>query len=346
MMSTQTFKTMPVTSIAGNNHLIDARDEIEGHLKKYARHSLAILLKNPGARMFVNDMGNAIGITQSGRHVIAIGGLMGPEAGRADLLAEFQCWCSASKLRPMFAHFPMEDVSVLNAGGFRVNQIGASYSIDLRDYKMQGGKFSQLRNKINKAHARGVSIEEICSNEEFMQIRPNLEAINAEWLNKKKAKQIKIFVTDFNAVSINPDTTRLLIAKHDGQIIAYVIYTKTHGKDAGWFHNLSRHRKSIPDGTMQAINKNFIDSLATVGGYLHLGFTPLVEMDADIGEGSKAFTTIARYLSSKGGVVYPARSQRQYKNSWRPNQVSPEYLAYKGNPLRAIFSLLLASNSI
>ena len=100
---------------------------------------------------------------------------------------------------------------------------------------------------------------------------------------------------------------------------------------------------------MQLINQTALDAFTQEGcSYLHFGFTPLVEMDRDVAfTGSPAFAKIARWMAHKGGVVYPAASQRQYKMSWRPQLITTEYIGFpKGKALKALWSVLRSTNSI
>lgn len=262
------------------------------------------------------------------------------------LFIKYLDWCKQNNYKPLFLHFPDSDIELFNEFGFKVNQIGACYGIDMNQYSMAGKKFQQLRYKINKAKSKNIIVEEIHSQKEFHETKPKLIEINDSWLKKKKAKPIHIMVTDFDSIRLDVSSNRLFVARFDGEIISYILYSKTFGDDSGWFHNLSRHKKGAPDGSMQLITKTFMEDMAGKTAYLHFGFTPLVEMGQEKAIGSNGFKRIAEYLSAKGGVVYPARSQRQYKMSWRPTYISPEYFAYNCGALSALLSLLFATNSI
>ncbi len=316
------------------------------HWQGQARHHLSILLDNPGTEFFTLQGKGCVGYSRYKNTVVCLGGLMAAPPHRHDLLQEFLRWCAAERLQPLFLHFPETDIPLLNTAGCKVNQVGACYSINLQDYTMAGKRFQQLRYKINKAKKRGIHVEEISSQSDFLNIKPTLKAINQSWQKGKKAKPIRIMVTDFDSINLSANKHRLMVAYHNNELISYILYSRIIGPEPGWFHNLSRHKMGSIDGSMQIINKTFLDSLEPSEQYLHFGFTPLVEMGQELGNGSGGFTKIANLLSRHGGVVYPARSQRQYKCSWRPSLIRPEYFAYRCGPLSALFKLLVATNSI
>ena len=322
-----------------------AREGVRRLLRDASRHYLSLLLDNPGIAFFESGAG-VVGYARYRSSLLVLGGLMAPEPERPGLLAAFIAWCDRERLNPMFVHTPEADLPLLRAAGFEINQIGACYGIHLPEYSMAGKRFQQLRNKINRARKKGLVVEEITRQQDFEALLPVLRAINHSWLHGKKAKHIRFMVTDFDYVELGPDANRLLVARHDGEVIGYILYSRTWGDDSGWFHNLSRHRVGSVDGSMQLINHTFLESLDSDIDYLHFGFTPLVEMTGDAPDGSKAFAAVASFLAQRGGVVYPARSQRQYKMSWRPTYIRPEYFAYRGSSLKALLGLLFATNSV
>lgn len=329
--------------------IVEDEQYVAKYVKQYARHHLSVLLLNPGVKLFsLAGTNSSIGFSQHKKCIISLGGLMGDEQHRERLIIEFLEWCKDKKYKPMFLHFQRSDAVLFNRHGCKTNQVGACYSIDLNKYSMAGKKFQQLRYKMNKAEKRGVQVREILDNNEFETLKPILLDINQSWQAKKKAKPIRIMVTNFDSISLSEGDHRLFIATYEEDVISYILYSRTYGNDSGWFHNLSRYRKDAPDGSMQLINKFFLQSFDNEEDkkYLHFGFTPLVDMGNEVGGGSTGFTKIAEFLSKKGGVVYPARSQRQYKMSWRPTHIEPEYFSYSSGALPAIINLLMATNSI
>ena len=325
-------------------HLLNTAEDKLRFLRLYSLHHLSCLLLNPAAIIFQTEPNCGVGYTIHKRVVIVIGGIMAPTELIEKTGGIFLAWCTRKKLTPLFVHLSQNDRNFLIRRGFRINQIGASYSLSFNKFTATGKKYRQVRRKLNNALRSGVTAAEITTQSEFHNIRDQLVAINKNWLKGKKAKKIRILVSEFDNLSFPSDEHKLFIARHGGKITSYIVFSRTYGKEAGWFHNLSRRNTGCVDGTMQLMVTKFLETLENET--LHFGFTPLVEMNSNTINGSHSFSKIARFLSNRGGVVYPARAQRQYKVSWNPNQVKLEYFSYKGLVLPRVLNLLVLTNSL
>ena len=322
---------------------ISGRTAIRRFLETGAQHHLSCLLLNPGAEIFTVNETEGVGFVRHGSRAICIGGVMAAPDNVAHIGGRFLDWSAKAGLKPFFLHFPEAQKSFLEGAGFQVNQLGASYTLKFENFTPTGKAFQQVRRKRNNAERAGVTIEEIETKGAFDTVLPDLVRINRSWQLEKNAKPLRYLVADFDALSIPDTENRLFVARHDGVVISYLVFTRTYGADAGWFHNLSRRIAGCVDGTMQLITLNFLSSEGT--GRMHFGFTPLVEMQASAG-GSRVFSWIAYELARRGGVVYPAAAQRQYKRSWNPGTIMNEFFAYREGPLPAVASLLRATRSI
>lgn len=338
-----------------------ARQTFEQALATADAHPLAVLLLNPGVRFFRPDSGDGvIGYIVHGRAHVCIGGLIAAVEYKQALLRAWLDWVERAAGFPIFVHVTRHDVDVLHAAGLQINQIGASFTIDMSTYDMQGRPFQQLRNKISKARKAGVRVSEVESEDDYLRLRPRLREIDALWLKSKAAKVLRHLVTDPDCIQVPSPRRRLFVAEQDQRVLAYVVYTRVEGERRGWFHDLSRKIPDAQNGIMQAINATALDRFKSAYTsaendsdyrYLHFGFTPLTEMYDRTHRlaalGSTGFAAIARFLAERGGVVYPARSQRQYKMSWRPQIIEPELIAFpKGKALASLWALLRATDSL
>ncbi len=318
-------------------------DQISGWIEQYSQHPLSILLSINGGELFVRARTGGVGFFRWGTGLLVVGGVMTDDEDHGPTLAAFLDWCEREKLTPRFVHFPPATASALADLGFMIDQLGASYSLSFQDSKLSGKGYQQVRRKLNKARRLGVTVERIRDEERYLALVPELEKINLEWLGQKGAKHIELLVCEFERVK--PDANTLIYAAwHQNELIAYIVFSRTSGENPGWFHNLSRRRAECVDGTMQLIVHSLMQEIDS--GVIHFGFTPLVDLTESTYPHSVVAKLIAKRLASLGGVVYPARSQRQYKVSWCPSEVIPEYLAYRGNTLGAMLWFLRATNSL
>ncbi|UYZ84930.1 DUF2156 domain-containing protein [Entomomonas sp. E2T0] len=340
----KTFSTLLTNNAQEVNQFPSLKTALE-----HSTNSLSCLLLNKEVNWFTNDYG-AIGFFKYKNMNMCIGGILSSEENKQNLLSKFLEFNKAAKTFPIFLHFSESDFNLLKQYGFNINQLGASYSLSLENYTIEGKSFQQLRNKINKAKKKGIVVKEIFSQQKLDLLKPQLEFINTLWLKNKGGNALSKLVIDFNSIELNSGEHRLYIASIGDNVLAYIIYTRTYGKTLGWFHNLSRRIPDAPNGIMQLINQTAINQFKKENqvAYLHFGFTPLVEFEntKQIND-SFLFYKVAKWLASKGGGVYPAASQRQYKVSWRPSMIEPELVAFpKGKVLKTLWFILRATNSI
>lgn len=316
---------------------------------EHSSNSLSCLLLNKDVNWFTDAHG-AIGFFKYKNMNMCIGGILSSEENKHHLLANFLDFNKREKSFPIFLHFSDTDIHLLKKYDFNINQLGASYSLSLERYNIDGKNFQQLRNKINKAQKKGIIVKEIVSQVAFDALKPQLEFINTSWLKNKGGNALSKLVIDFNSIELISGEHRLFIASLDDNVLAYIVYTRTYGKTSGWFHNLSRKVADAPNGIMQLVNQTAINQFKEEnnGTFLHFGFTPLVEFEnTHTINDSLTFYKIAKWLASKGGGIYPAASQRQYKVSWRPSIIKPELIAFpKGKAFKTLWFILRATNSL
>lgn len=318
--------------------MIDAHTLITTH----SSHPLTLLLRSRHTQFFRHGAGG-IGFFRHARGLLAVGGALAAADQRAQLLRAFVDWCQDQGCRPYFMHIPEPDLPILAELGFRLDQLGASYSRRYESDRLDGNAFRQVRRKLNAARRSGVTVERIDNAARLNGLRPKLNEINAQWLKAKRHGHLRYLVGHFDEIRLDDDE-RLYVAWHDGHLIAYILFSRSFGPDEGWFHNLSRRRTGCVDGAMQMIVSTLMQD--TGSGNLHFGFTPMVELQPNSYPGSPPLAWTIAALARRGGVVYPARAQRQYKISWAPETVTREYFAYRGNSLLASLWLLRATNSI
>ncbi|WP_252179940.1 DUF2156 domain-containing protein [Endozoicomonas sp. 4G] len=326
-------------------------------ISSYGKHPLSPLLYNRDIRLFFPEEPEqgCLGYFVHQKIRFVIGGLLCAPERKPALL---DAWLTRVKRQgkiTVFLHADPEDYRLLAERGYYINRIGSSYSIDLRKYSLAGKRFQQLRNKVNKSRKAGVTVRLIDNRDDFFAILPEMKRINSEWLADKKTKLLKHLVTGFSGIRIPSSRYRLLVAEREGQLLGYIVYSRVLSAQSGWFHDLSRKRTDTPNGVMQAINVEAMEIIRRSeeenADWLHFGFTPLADIpDPDSVSKelqSPVFASVVGILARHGGVVYPARTQRQYKMGWRPQQIEPEYFAFpKGKAMKSLWGLLRATNSL
>ena len=288
------------------------------------------------------------------RFAVQIGGVYAPEPQRAPLVEAFLAWTRGQGRRVIAAQLLRDDASLYAQRAFSVNQFGSSYSVTLPEFSLKGTRFVKLRNKISRAFREGVRVLELGVEAPYSaELDARLAAVDGLWLRNKGAhvKHLRLLVGDRGSVAAPEAGRRIFVAERSDEVLGYISYRRTYGRNAGWMHDLSRRIPNQVPGVLEACNSVAIDRMRHEGSrLLHFGFTPFVGLNAgnEIAHAYGGATGwVLRKLARHGRLVYPAQSQLEYKLKWHPDRVEPEFIAFEdGLSLRGLWSLLRATNAI
>lgn len=305
-------------------------------LQKYSSHPSSFLALNKETHCFtLPEIEGLIAYRFAGKHyVVMVSGIHCALHNKATLLAGFLCWANSHHYRVMAVQFHKEDALLLKMHGFKINQLGASYCLSLTHYKMAGTPFMKLRNKISRARRAGIVVKELGRDLDYSaNLQNHVDNINRSWIKQKKTKELQFLISDAPLLDkIDASRQRIFLAFLNDQPLAYILYVRTFGSFQGWMHELTRKFTDTPPGIMELINVTALQQFSAEGEtYLNFGFTPLTSLDAqyEITDAkSKIMNRIFRFLYHHGDVIYPAKSQYDYKEKWQPDIVLPEYIAF------------------
>ncbi|MEV6086273.1 bifunctional lysylphosphatidylglycerol flippase/synthetase MprF [Streptomyces parvulus] len=316
-------------------------------LETLAAHSdnpSSFLALNSGNTYFHDDrFEGTCAYRNSGRYALQFGGPFTAPEHRARLLDAF---AAHTGRRLVAVQLQRADAELYAAHGFTVNQLGASYAVDLARFTLRGSRFVRLRNKISRARRAGLEVAEVTDDDD----RAELDRIDQCWLREKgrHVKELRFLVGQ--RTGDLQRHRRLFVGRIDGEAVGYINYSPVYGSRPGMLHDLSRRRPGAPPGVMEALNATVMERLTADGaGWLHFGFTPFTGLDPEheLPGASRVFTRFARLLAEHGDAVYPAASQLEYKQKWAPHAVLPEYIAFRGRPRPgAVWQLLRATNAV
>lgn len=316
-------------------------------LERHADNPSAFLALNKGNSYFHTDRHDGVIVyRRSGRYLVQFGGPFAAPEDSDSLLSEFAEFARSRRRKIVGIQLQEADARQYASAGFTVNQIGASYAIDLSKFTLRGGKFMQLRNKISRARRAGLEVKEV----QQRDWAEPMQELDASWLRSKgkHAKPLEFLVGEYGG-AMQPHR-RLFIGLLDGKLAGYISYSPVYGSRPGWLHDLSRRIPDGPPGVMEAINSTAIETFsAEEAGWLHFGFTPFtgLETERTVPEGSRPFAWLVGQLARRGAAVYPAATQLAYKEKWSPQAVIPEYIAFSGRAsLSGLLHVFKAANAL
>jgi lysylphosphatidylglycerol synthetase-like protein (DUF2156 family) len=312
-------------------------------LEKYSDNPSAFLALNTGNSHFTADgLDGVVTYREAGRRLVQFGGPVGDPA----LLQRFTDFARSRRRKVVAIQVQAHDVPVYEAAGYTVNQVGASYAVDLSRFTLRGKKFVRLRNKISRAARSGLIVKEV--NQPDWDDR--MRALDRRWLESKgkHAKELEFLVGEYGGE--HQPHRRLFIGTIDGDLAGYVSYSPAYGSKPGWLHDLSRRLPDGPPGVMEAVNSTAIETFRSEGAaWLHFGFTPFTGLSEDFDTTTRSgwFAWLVRQLAARGAAVYPAATQLAYKEKWAPHAVIPEYVAFQGRAgLYGFLQVFNAANAL
>ncbi|MFC4031603.1 bifunctional lysylphosphatidylglycerol flippase/synthetase MprF [Streptomyces polygonati] len=282
----------------------------------------------------------------AGRFLVQLGGPFAPDDSYRDLLSGFRKLAAEQDRTVVSVQLQARDAQIYAESGFTVNQVGASYAVDLDSFTLDGTRFMQLRNKISRALRNGLTVVE----EPYEKWRTSVEEIDRLWLPLKGegARPLEYLVGQCGGEM--QQHRRLFVGHVDGQMAGYILYSPVYGSRPGWMHDLSRRRPGKSPGIMEAINKAAIDVFRQEEvRWLHFGFTPFTGLDdkLELPGSSPGFTWFMHFLWEHGEGVYPAVTQLAYKEKWNQSLVLPEYVAFDGEAgINAFVHVFRAANAL
>jgi lysylphosphatidylglycerol synthetase-like protein (DUF2156 family) len=324
-------------------------DTVLESIQRYpqADNPSSFLAVNDGNSYFrLPDVPGVIVYRTTGRYLVQFGGPFAPAGARARLLAAFIEFAADQGREIVGVQLQGADTEEYRAQGFTINQMGASFAVDLSTFTLRGTAFMQLRNKISRSLRSGLVVSEV-------PIEPWYDAmkeLDAAWLTTKgaDARPLEFLVGQYGGR--HQPLRRLFVGVNDGRLIGYISYSPVYGSRPGWMHDLSRRQPDSPPGVMEAINKAAIDVFVEEKvPWLHFGFTPFTELsdERQFPGYSRAFHWFMAHLWANGEQVYPAQTQLAYKEKWAPDVVLPEYIAFQhGASIPALVHIFRACNAV
>jgi len=341
---------MSAVANGGVARILPAADGQLELFRRYGEHTSGFLAFNREMRCLTGIAadGYVAYRTVGRRQAVQLCGPVTAPEHREALTDEFLAWASRKGRRVTAVQLRREDVVTYAQRGFKVNQLGCAFSVDLEQFTLRGTRFMKLRNKIARARRAGVSIIEIPDLDGAAQ----LDEIDRRWMRGKgrTVQQLAFLVGERGGRGAAE--RRILCARKDGSPIAYVTFAPVRGTQRpGRLYDLTRRQPDAPPGTVEMLFTAGIDMVREEGHrWLHLGLTPFVGLGAEHPAPeaqSRAVAAAFGQLAKRGAALYPATSQEAFKRKWSPTLVEPEYVAFQRRPsVGALIGLMRLTGSI
>jgi lysylphosphatidylglycerol synthetase-like protein (DUF2156 family) len=176
-------------------HIAVTADRTLDAIREYtgADNPSAFLAVNEGNSHFtVPGLPGVAVYRPAGRYLVQFGGPFAPAESYAEILTAFREFARAQDRTVVGVQLQRADGESYARHGFTVNQVGASYAIDLAKFSLQGTRFMRLRNKIARARRAGLAVREV----DWAAWSGRIAELDRVWLGSKgeHAKELEYLV--------------------------------------------------------------------------------------------------------------------------------------------------------
>ncbi len=273
--------------------------------------------------LLFSEKGNAfLMYAVRGRSWVCLGGPVGPEAERKELLWRFAELCDSRGGRPVFYEIPGADLASFADLGMSFLNLGEEGKVPLADFSLEGGIRKALRQTVSKVEKEGF-VFEVIPREAIPGILPELRRISDGWLAAKNTRE-KGFSLGFFSEEYIKLFPCAVITKNGATFAFANIWT-----GAGEISlDLMRYLPGSPNGVMDYLFvKLMLWGRGKGYGSFNLGMAPLsgIESHSLAPLGSR----LGSFLYRHGENFYNFQGLRTYKEKFNPVW-SPRYLASPG----------------
>jgi lysylphosphatidylglycerol synthetase-like protein (DUF2156 family) len=185
----------------------------------HADNPSAFLAVNTGNSYFTKPgLAGVVVHRPVGKFLVQLGGPFAPVDSYVQLLLAFREFAHSQDRRIVGIQLQRADAKFYARNGFTVNQIGASYAVDLNRFDLHGTRFMRLRNKIARAHKAGLVVSEASLGDWDDAMR----ALDHVWLSSKgdHVRQLEYLVGQYGGAM--QQHRRLFVGTIAGALAGYI----------------------------------------------------------------------------------------------------------------------------
>lgn len=241
--------------------------------------------------------------------------------------------CSSSQLSELIASFLLntpgktifmgidkEVASCLQQHGYRLNQMGTEFSINLSHFEVKGKEKKHLRHAANLGKRHGLSVREL----EWEDIDQNaVHQISEQWRAQKAVNSRELKLLTRPPAFRNEWKVRKFYCFQGEKLLGYVFFDPyfKNGKIIGYCANIIRKDPTAkPSDLLDYIILEAINTFRSEGiQQLSLGISPLYNIEKEDND-RPALRVIQRFLFENGNTLYAFKPLAYHKTRYRGDE--------------------------
>ena len=251
------------------------------------------------------------------------------------IIHAFSTFCKSQDWQPMFYCAHVANRAKYEEEGFLTFKVGEDARIDVNEFKMEGGKFQNLRTARNKAKKNGLTFQ-------WYDARPNpdhgleaqLQLLSNDWLERKHGGEMTFDLGSFNIPFIREKGVAI-VRNPEGRIETFATWL-TYKQGRGRCLDLMRGREDARD-VMDFLIVEALDHFKAEGvDEVSLGNAPLANVDAVEAAPSSRQERAVKFLFDNFDQIYGYKKLFRFKDKYQP-EWQGRYLACRpGVPLAMV----------
>ncbi|MCR5878754.1 bifunctional lysylphosphatidylglycerol flippase/synthetase MprF [Phenylobacterium sp. J367] len=258
------------------------------------------------------------------RSWIALGGPVGRQDERSELVWRFRELADSHAARPGFYGLTAEDLPEIVELGFSIQKVGEYALVPLETFSVEGRKRGNLRRAWRKAGEDGCTFK-VLRGDEVRDLLPALRAISDEWLSRHAGGEKSFSMGGFAEAYVAEFPVGVVFLH--GQPVAFATLWTTARKSS-FSMDLMRYGEAAPRNVMDYLFVELIEWGRSEGyDAFDFGMAPLAGLDDR--PLAPIMSRVGRLLFERGEEIYNFQGVRKYKDKydplWQPRYVAAQH---------------------
>ncbi|MBB5038512.1 phosphatidylglycerol lysyltransferase domain-containing protein [Prosthecobacter dejongeii] len=290
---------------------------------------------------FSGDSSGCIAYALWRKYAVALADPICPEEARPGLISAFAQYCARQDWEPVFYCAHVNNRSLYEEAGFVIVKVGEDARLDAADFKLEGGKFQNLRTARNKARKNGLTYQWYdATPAPDHGLEAQLQLLSQNWLENKHGGEMTFDLGSFDLQMIRQRGVSI-VRNPEGRIEAFATWWP-YAQGKGRCLDLMRGREDVRD-VMDFLIVEAIDHFKTLAvEQISLGNAPLANVEA--GEENAVLTRedrAVKFLFDNFDRFYGYKSLFNFKKKYQP-EWQGRYLAYRPRTPLTMVALAVA----
>lgn len=254
---------------------------------------------------------------------------------RAVMIHAFSRFCKSQDWQPMFYCAHVANRPMYEEEGFAIFKVGEDARLDVNEFKLEGGKFQNLRTARNKARKNGLTFQWYDAKPQIDHgLEAQLQLLSNGWLSRKHGGEMTFDLGSFSLDFIR-EQGAAIVRNTEGRIETFATWLP-FAQGTGRCLDIMRGREEARD-VMDFLIVEALEHFKAQGvTVISLGNAPLANVDAIEGEIESRRERAVQFLFENFDQIYGYKKLFRFKHKYQPDWQG-RYLAYRpGVPLAMV----------